>query len=604
MALPNLTFSVASEYDGKGLGKARKDINSFDKSVKSLGRTLGATLSAAAVVQFGKASVRAFMDAEREGVALANTMKNLGLAFDTSRVTNYIDSVGKLYGVTGEQAVPAMQALLSATGSVTKSQQLFNTALNISAATGIDVAETAKGLSQAFLGNRKALSQYNTGLTKAELQLKSFDEIQQILDTRLKGAATDAAATYAGQLAILKENAEQAKEVIGKGLVDSFAVLAGDTGIGKATKAIGDFGQAISDTIYGLALVVAEVRKLDASISGGTLGRLIAWSIKYSPAGILRDLGAAQRVKPQPFTTPMSISGQNNKNSQSAIEKMRAKAEADALKRAKDLAAEQRKQLANAKKIAAEAAKKLALDKASAFLNKANQIFDMDRIQLAAAAMAKQTEEDRVRIRLKTEILDLEEAIAEGNVQGAAKFAAAITQDARLLGELRGTAFSLSDVPNPFAAWLASLEGALAALLALTNFTPTVVSKYTLSNPIANASLQQGLTAGLPLAEALSGARYAAQGAAAYEAANPGSKAFIPKLAEGGIVTNATMALIGEAGPEAVIPLNRMGSMGGTYVTVNISGSVTTERDLVDAITQGIYNNQASGIPINYSTVY
>lgn len=44
-------------------------------------------------------------------------------------------------------------------------------------------------------------------------------------------------------------------------------------------------------------------------------------------------------------------------------------------------------------------------------------------------------------------------------------------------------------------------------------------------------------------------------------------------------------------------------SAGGN-ITVNISGSVTTERDLVDAITQGIYNNQAAGIPINYSTVY
>jgi hypothetical protein len=42
----------------------------------------------------------------------------------------------------------------------------------------------------------------------------------------------------------------------------------------------------------------------------------------------------------------------------------------------------------------------------------------------------------------------------------------------------------------------------------------------------------------------------------------------------------------------------------GSNITVNISGSVTTERDLVDAITQGIYNNQAAGIPINYSTVY
>jgi hypothetical protein len=43
---------------------------------------------------------------------------------------------------------------------------------------------------------------------------------------------------------------------------------------------------------------------------------------------------------------------------------------------------------------------------------------------------------------------------------------------------------------------------------------------------------------------------------------------------------------------------------GGATVVVNVSGSVTTERDLVSAITQGIYNNQASGIPINYSTAY
>jgi len=110
MALPNLVFSVASEYDGKGLGKARKDINTFEKTVKNLGRTLGVTLSVAALVQFGKQSVKAFMDAEREGVVLTNTMRNLGLAFDTSRVTGYIDSMGKLYGVTGEQAVPAMHS--------------------------------------------------------------------------------------------------------------------------------------------------------------------------------------------------------------------------------------------------------------------------------------------------------------------------------------------------------------------------------------------------------------------------------------------------------------------------------------------------------------
>lgn len=45
----------------------------------------------------------------------------------------------------------------------------------------------------------------------------------------------------------------------------------------------------------------------------------------------------------------------------------------------------------------------------------------------------------------------------------------------------------------------------------------------------------------------------------------------IPKLAEGGIVTSPTLALIGEAGPEAVVPLDRAGGIGGGMnVTVNM----------------------------------
>jgi hypothetical protein len=52
----------------------------------------------------------------------------------------------------------------------------------------------------------------------------------------------------------------------------------------------------------------------------------------------------------------------------------------------------------------------------------------------------------------------------------------------------------------------------------------------------------------------------------------------IPELATGGIVQSATLALIGEAGPEAVVPLDRagefgMGGGGDTYVTINVQGA-------------------------------
>lgn len=57
-------------------------------------------------------------------------------------------------------------------------------------------------------------------------------------------------------------------------------------------------------------------------------------------------------------------------------------------------------------------------------------------------------------------------------------------------------------------------------------------------------------------------------------------------LATGGIVTRPTFAMIGERGPEAVIPLSRGGGMGNTinvYVTGNIAEN---ERDLADRIGQ------------------
>jgi len=40
---------------------------------------------------------------------------------------------------------------------------------------------------------------------------------------------------------------------------------------------------------------------------------------------------------------------------------------------------------------------------------------------------------------------------------------------------------------------------------------------------------------------------------------------------KGGIVTKPTPAIIGERGPEAVIPLDRIGNIGGVYITINTS---------------------------------
>lgn len=63
----------------------------------------------------------------------------------------------------------------------------------------------------------------------------------------------------------------------------------------------------------------------------------------------------------------------------------------------------------------------------------------------------------------------------------------------------------------------------------------------------------------------------------------------VPMLASGGIVNSPTLAMIGEAGPEAVIPLSKMNAMGsGINVTINVTGSVVQERDLAVTVRDNI----------------
>jgi hypothetical protein len=60
--------------------------------------------------------------------------------------------------------------------------------------------------------------------------------------------------------------------------------------------------------------------------------------------------------------------------------------------------------------------------------------------------------------------------------------------------------------------------------------------------------------------------------------------------------------MIGEAGPEAVIPLGQMGSMGSN-ITINIGGNVTSEGDLVNTIRNAILQGQNNGQAITKTAI-
>lgn len=66
----------------------------------------------------------------------------------------------------------------------------------------------------------------------------------------------------------------------------------------------------------------------------------------------------------------------------------------------------------------------------------------------------------------------------------------------------------------------------------------------------------------------------------------------LPRLAEGGITTGATIAMIGEKGPEAIIPLDKLGKMGmGGGTTINVTVTSANPNDVVAALQKWVRNN-------------
>ena len=76
--------------------------------------------------------------------------------------------------------------------------------------------------------------------------------------------------------------------------------------------------------------------------------------------------------------------------------------------------------------------------------------------------------------------------------------------------------------------------------------------------------------------------------------------ATVPTMQHGGIVTRPTFGLMGEAGPEAIVPLSRM--RGGVTWTgdIIVQGSVIAERDLAETVREQLFliknRNYSTGI--------
>lgn len=456
--MANVFIDILAEFTGKKAFKqAETSTDRLTRNVKNLGKTFGLTFGTAAVLSYGKAAVKAAAADQAAQASLAQTLKNLGFQSvgTANSLNDYISTLERTTGKLDDELRPAMDRLLRATGSVTKSQELMNLALDIAAGTGKDLGQVTQSLQKAYLGQTQALGRLGVGLSKAELTSSSFEQIQARLTDLFAGQGKRAADSYEGSMNKLAVATNNVKENIGIGIIDALTALSNDNTIESLTTDMENLSIYVADVVRGIGNVASELRNIPGF--NIPLENLIqAIPILGSYINLLAKSGAATRdinMAAQKFGGIYATKYQQEANA--AAEKLATAYAREQARLAKVKLDAEKKSLA-AKKLAN------AIDKANLALNKGSDVFDMDKIQIAAAltsqaeqlgkatssAQMLQIANDTARLNVKQSILALEDAIAAKDEAAIIAATAKLNADLKVLGALSMQNVKLQDIKS------------------------------------------------------------------------------------------------------------------------------------------------------------
>jgi phage-related protein len=221
--MAGISIPLITEFKDTGIKQALKEFRKLETAgekaqfaIKKAAVPAAAALGA--VVAVIGSAVSAAIEDEAAQASLARQIKASTKATDAQvkAVEDYISSLGQSVAVSDDQARPAFQTLVVATKDLTKAQNLLNIALDVSAATGTDLASTADALAKGFAGNMKPLAALSPELKLLIKEGASLDEVLTVLQTNFGGAAVAAGNTASGGMKKLGIAFDETKESIGE----------------------------------------------------------------------------------------------------------------------------------------------------------------------------------------------------------------------------------------------------------------------------------------------------------------------------------------------------------------------------------------------------
>jgi hypothetical protein len=492
--MANVMIDIAAEFVGnKAFKQADTATDKLTKNVKKLAGAFGLAFGTTQVLAYGKAAVKAAAEDQKAQQQLALALNNVGLGRDAAASEEYIQRLQTEFGIVDDLLRPAYQTLAVATGDTAEAQRLLNLSLDISASTGKDLSSVTAALSRAYLGNNAALSRLGVGISKADLKAKSFEDITTQLQSTFAGSATAAANTFQGSIDKLGVASANASEIIGTGLIDALTKLGEDTSVANLATNMEKTALYIADVIRGVGVLASKLKDLPI-IGSFNVGMI---PILGTYLTILREAGK-----------------------QAPIQKASDNAHLKSLQNQFTLA---KKTTAQAKILTKETAAQLkakrlqqAIDKANLALSKGEEVFDMDKIQIAAA-LTNQAEQlgkattssqllqianDTARLNVKQSILALEDAIAAKDEAAIIAATNKLNADLKVLSTLGMQNIKLQDIKSVLDSLkpkdlvnLTNLDAALAKIQEMLRLLAQANAQSTAKVP-ASASLGSGIPMG------------------------------------------------------------------------------------------------------------
>jgi hypothetical protein len=229
----SIILSIVADANLKGIKSAIKEFESLktngEKASFAIRKAaLPAAAAVAGLAAAGLSAAKAAADEELAMKKLATQINNSTNATQAQIAANeaFIGRLQYTAAVSDDELRPALSSLVTATQDLQHAQRLLDVALNVSAATGMDLGSVSQALSRGFSGNMRSLAALSPELRTAIKNGADFSEVLKILEGNFGGASDAAANTAAGGLKKMQIALDDAQETIGMALVPYLVELA------------------------------------------------------------------------------------------------------------------------------------------------------------------------------------------------------------------------------------------------------------------------------------------------------------------------------------------------------------------------------------------